>query len=171
MITPRQIEIMQHTLGINESRREPYRNYYAAGPLHYANSDLETLVSLGMMTKSPAPKFCPSGDVVYSCTDTGRDTALSALPPPPKPTRYSEYLDADSCQDFSEWLLGWKKPEFEYRRDGGRWQYRMFRKSYSDYHGYPVRDVEGDWCNTKKAAKASYKEALKFSKEGLCLSQ
>ncbi|EHD21278.1 MULTISPECIES: hypothetical protein [Brenneria] len=168
MITPRQIEIMQHALGINESRREPYRNYYVAGPLHYANSDLETLVSLGMMTKSPAPKFCPSGDVVYSCTDTGRDTALSALPPPPKPTRYSEYLDADSCMSFSEWLLGWKKPEVEYRSDG---QCRMFRCSFSEYYGFPIREVEGAWANTKKAAKASYKAALRASKEGLCPSQ
>ncbi|POY57379.1 hypothetical protein PB70LOC_03263 [Pectobacterium versatile] len=81
---------------------------YVAGPQHYANSDLKTLISAGMMTSSPAPKFCRDGDVVYSCTDTGRDIAISALPPPPKPTRYSEYLDADSCMSFSEWLLGWK---------------------------------------------------------------
>ncbi|MEF9677758.1 hypothetical protein ABRQ00_11255 [Pectobacterium aroidearum] len=168
MITQRQIEILQHTLGVNESRREPYRNYYVAGPQHYANSDLETLISAGMMTKSPAPKFCRDGDIVYSCTDVGRDTAISALPSPPKPTRYSEYMDADSCMSFSEWLLGWKAPEVEYRSDG---KCRMFRKEYDPSYGYARRDIEGEWSDTKKAAKASYKEALKASKERTCLSQ
>ncbi|ATA26777.1 hypothetical protein BIY26_07120 [Brenneria goodwinii] len=169
MTTLRQIELMQHALGISATKREPYRNYFLAGCGHSDNDDLEALVTDGMMTKRPSPDFVGGGKL-YHCTKSGEVAAISALPTPPKPTRYSEYLDADSCQDFSEWLLGWKKPEFEYRRDGGRYQYRMFRKSYSDYHGYPVRDVEGNWCNTKKAAKASYKEALKFSKEGLCLS-
>ena len=42
MITQRQIEILQHTLGVNESRREPYRNYYVAGPQYGYVSSYKT---------------------------------------------------------------------------------------------------------------------------------
>ncbi|MEC5321202.1 hypothetical protein VSX61_20055 [Brenneria populi subsp. brevivirga] len=163
MITARQIELMQHALGISATKREPYRNYFLAGVGHSDNADLEALVTEGMMTKRPSPAFV-GGGTLYHCTSVGEIAAISALPEPPKSTRYSEYLDADSCMSFSEWLLGWKAPEVEYRSDG---KCRMFRKAYDPVYGYARREIEGQWSDTKKVAKTSYKEALKASKEGL----
>ena len=41
---PRQIEILQHTLGLSRGRCEPFRNHFVAGPGHYAQADLLELV-------------------------------------------------------------------------------------------------------------------------------
>nr|WP_154325084.1 hypothetical protein [Pantoea sp. 201603H] len=154
------IELMQHALGINERQREPYRNYFLADEGHTDNASWLELVEEGYATSRPAPAFV-GGGVIYHVTEKGQAAAISALPVPKKPTAYDQYLDADSCMSFSEWLLGYKLPEVEYNRDG---QCRMFRCSYDAEYGYPRRDIEGDWCRTKKEAKASYKEALKRSK-------
>lgn len=140
------IELMQHALGINERNRTPYRNYFLAGEGHTDNEKWEELVSDGLATSRPAPDFV-GGGTLYHVTEKGEATAISALPELKKRTRYEEYLDADSCQPFSEWLLGYRLPEVEYSRDG---KCRMFRCSYDAAYGYPRRDVEGEWCDTKK---------------------
>jgi len=151
--TKHQIELMQHSLGINENRREPYRNYFLASGGHSDNADLESLVAAGLMTSRAAPSFCAENDVVYHVTDAGREMAIAALPAPKKRSRYGEYLDSDTCQSFAEWL-GISVPEIEY----GHWypcsgKFRMTSKRAS-----------GEWCDTQKEAKASYKEALKANK-------
>jgi len=64
---------------------------------------------------------------------------------------YQEFLDADSGHCFGEWL-GINLPEFEYFNG----KIRMLRRCW-DYS----TDISGEWCKTKKTAKASYKEALK----------
>lgn len=160
-ITSHQIELMQHTLGIRENRREPYRNYFLAGPGHDDNADLNALVSRGLMKIGTAPAFCSVGDVVYRVTDDGKGIAIAALPKPKKPTAYSEYQRADYGHSFADWL-GIELPKYETRETGfltGRYEYRMYRYIPYDYSRY--RDVEGEWCSTKKAAKASYKAALR----------
>ncbi|MEN3755150.1 hypothetical protein ABC733_28380 [Mangrovibacter sp. SLW1] len=111
------IELMQHALGINERNREPYRNYFLAGDGHADNSQWQGLVTEGLATSRPSPDFC-GGGVLYHVTDKGKALAISALPEPKKKTRYEEYLDADSCLSFSEWLLGYRLPEVEYNRQG-----------------------------------------------------
>ncbi|EAX7621602.1 hypothetical protein BKE93_22105 [Salmonella enterica] len=76
-------------------------------------------------------------------------------------SKYGDYLRADSCLSFGEWLVGARLPEFERRETGfltGKYEYRMFRR-VARWFG-SERDVEGEWCQTMKAAKASYKEAL-----------
>jgi hypothetical protein len=176
--TPYQIQILQHTLGLSERRRDPYRNHFVAGERHSDMRHLEALEQAGLMERRRSPGFLADGDIVFAATDAGRDAAIAALPEPRKPTRYEEYLRADGCggDSFGEFLCGSKLPEFEsrqapYGQKDGRWgyiggdrygnQYRMFRRAYAhayDYHGY--RDVEGEWCATKKDAKASYKAAL-----------
>lgn len=162
--TQRQVELLHHTLGLSEDRRDPYRNYFVAGPGHHDMPDLEALEALGLMARSPTPKFCADGDIVFRTTDAGRALAIDSLPPPPKRTRYGEWLDADCCESFGEFLCGSRLPEFEARRhregEKTRWQWRMFRR---DSFGY--RDFNGDWADTKKAAKASYKAALKALKQ------
>ncbi|MDU7096891.1 MAG: hypothetical protein E6314_00225 [Enterobacter sp.] len=154
------IELMQHALGVSERNRESYRNYFLASKDSPDDLAWQALVANGLAKAGKAPEWS-CGDVVYQVTEAGKTVAISALPEPKKRTRYEEYLDADSCQPFSEWLLGYRLPEVEYSRDG---KCRMFRCSYDAAYGYPRRDVEGEWCDTKKAAKATYKEALRKSK-------
>ena len=154
------IELMQHALGVSERNRESYRNYFLASKDSPDDLAWQALVANGLAKAGKAPEWS-CGDVVYQVTEAGKTVAISALPEPKKRTRYEEYLDADSCQSFSEWLLGYRLPEVEHSRDG---KCRMFRYSYDAAYGYPRRDIEGEWCDTKKAAKASYKEALRKSK-------
>lgn len=161
-MTQQQLEIMKHTLGINECNREPYRNYFLAGRGHPDNAVLDSLVSVGMMTKRQAPGFCSDGEIVYCCTELGRNAAIASLPTPKKQKRtaFDEYNELECCESFGEWLLGHRLPRFEYDLSStGRWRYRMVRSRYSDYY-----EVCGDWCDTKKAAKASYKIALRASR-------
>lgn len=162
-MTEYQIGLLQHAIGVNERQREPYRNYFLTEDGGTDNAAWLELVEQGYATSRPAPAFV-GGGVIYHVTEKGQAEAISALPAPKKPTAYDQYLNDDSCMSFSEWLLGYKLPEVEYNRYG---QCRMFRCFYDAACGYPRREIEGDWCRTKKAAKASYKEALKRSKE-LC---
>ena len=152
-ITQYQISLMQHALGINGRYREPYRNYFLASSGHSDNADLESLVSAGLMTSRAAPSFCAENDVVYHVTDAGQEIAIAALPTPKKRTRYQEYLAADYSHSFAEWL-GIDVPKIEY----GSWypndgKFRMVSHR-----------AAGEWCDTQKAAKASYKRALSASK-------
>lgn len=121
------------------------------------------------MTRSRTPKFCDPSDIVFSATEAGRALALDMLPDPPPPakrSRYSQYLAADGCagDSFAEFLCGWgRAPKFEtrgYRGWGCGVEYRMYRDDWDGTHGRYL-DVQGEWAKTKKAAKASYKAALK----------
>jgi hypothetical protein len=172
-VTQYQIELLHHTLGLNERRREPYRNHFVAGNGHSDMRHLEALERAGLMERRRAPAFLADGDVVFAATDTGRDAELAALPepkPPAKRTRYEDYLDADGCggDSFGEFLCGVRLPSFESRQDLRRderygvrtiTEYRMYRR-----FDYWTRDVQGGWCATMKDAKASYKAALKAHK-------
>lgn len=99
--------------------------------------------------RSPRPHH-PTDQIVYG-------EMADKLPKPPRRSNYDKFQQDDCGLYFHEWL-GINKPKFEH---SGSWSngysYRMYRTSYS--HSY--RDVEGEWAPTKKAAKASYKEALK----------
>ncbi|QNJ57377.1 hypothetical protein Dolphis_71 [Pseudomonas phage Dolphis] len=91
------------------------------------------------------------------------------LPKPPRRTNYDKFQDEDIDCYFHEWLCI-IKPEVEtrggcrYWEDGG-WhyrprEYRMYRRVGAlDF--LARADVTGEWAPTMKAAKASYKEALK----------
>ncbi|MCY1309525.1 hypothetical protein D9M70_596290 [compost metagenome] len=109
------------------------------------------------MVRGRTPAFCDQTDVVFHVTEAGERYALEHLPLPPKKTKFEEYLDYDSCDSFGEWLLGHKQPEYEHRGSWRNWEYRMFRCRYSRTQP----EVKGEWCKTKKDAKASYKAALK----------
>lgn len=75
---------------------------------------------------------------------------------------YGDYLHSDSCDSFGVWLLGDRLPEFEIRNiwPSREYEYRMIRRSLN-YFSLNYYDIAGDWKPTKRAAKASYKEALK----------
>ena len=151
--TQHQIGLLQHALGINENRREPYRNYFLASGGHSDNADLESLVAAGLMTSRAAPSFCADGDVVYHVTDAGREKAIAALPAPKKRTRYDDYLRSEVCESFAEWL-GIDVPKVEY----GSWYPNSGKIRMTS------RRATGAWCSTKKEAKASYKQVLSASK-------
>lgn len=170
MATQSQIALLQHTLGINEWKREPYRNHFVASPSHHDMPDLEQLEAAGLMVRGHVPGFLPDSSIVFYTTEAGRVLAITSLPAPKKRTRYEEYLAADGCagDSFGEFLCGIRLPEFEERnhRPYGEWKssrrYRMFRLTWDSHYGIPGdRDVQGDWASTKKDAKASYKAALK----------
>lgn len=159
MITSSQLDILHHTLGVDVHRRKPFRNHYVAGAGHYAQQDIETLVAAGMMAEGRRPAFLDPADQVYFVTDAGREAALDLLPLPPKRTRYQEYLDSEVCESFAEWL-GIEVPRVQYRYGLGNEKTQM--RYYRIFHDWRPT-VYGDWAPTKKAAKASYKQALKHS--------
>ncbi|MDA8487450.1 hypothetical protein [Kluyvera sp. Awk 3] len=155
------IELMQHALGISARNRTPYRNYFLAGEGHTDNETWKELVSDGLATSRTAPDFV-GGGTLYHVTEKGEATAISALPEPKKRTRYDDYLHSEVCESFGEWL-GIELPVYEEREIGRyKYEYRMVRRS-RDWDSY--YDIRGEWKPTMKAAKASYKEALRKSKQ------
>ncbi|MES2942960.1 MAG: hypothetical protein V4772_08855 [Pseudomonadota bacterium] len=164
--TTQQIGLLHHTLGLRPDYCTPCRNHFVAGDSHHDMPDLQALETLGLMARSPTPKFCDASDIVFHVTAAGKALAIEKLPPAPKRTRYDDYLSIDGCESFGEFLIGEKVPKFEtegdYKQVNGSIRYvtrhRMYRvDSY-------FRDIQGEWCATKKAAKSSYKIALEKSK-------
>lgn len=109
-LTPPQLQILQHTLGLDSYGRGPaYRNHFCAGTAD--EPDCRSLVLAGYMQRHPTTEVFP----YYNCsaTDAGRRAVREQSPPPPKLTRgqlrYREYLNiADPFNgSFGEWLK-WK---------------------------------------------------------------
>ncbi|MGM0935922.1 MAG: hypothetical protein ACQEWL_04800 [Pseudomonadota bacterium] len=164
-ISQSSIELMQHALGINERNREPYRNYFLSSG---KNEEWDNLVKSGLAVSNKAPQgVC--GDIYYQVTEQGKNVAIVKLPKPKaekKNSNYEKYLDADTCLSFGEYILGNELPEYRYMHHRGKSMCMM--RAYK-WDKYSIRhEVEGKWMPTMKAAKASYKEALKLfrSKHG-----
>lgn len=153
MISAHQLSLLNHALGLRPDRREPFRNHFVAGDGHHDQADLLALVDAGMMTRRDNPKWMGGGDL-FHVSDAGTEYAIAHLPMPPKRTRYQEYLDSECGMSFGEWLMGWDLPKYE--------------RDYSFPRGDRVRmksqRATGEYCETKKAAKASYKAALATSR-------
>lgn len=166
-ISTRSLEILHHTLGLRPDRRIPFRNHYVASQGHDELPNLRLLEQAGLMKQAKTPAFCNHEDMVFVCTDAGKEYAVDNLPPePPKPKRsnYRDYIDADCGFSFAEWL-NINKPRVEARHTGKSWEYRMYRNNRL-YTWGALGAVSGDWASTKKEAKASYKAALKKLKGG-----
>lgn len=151
-VTDRHIELMQHALGLARSR-VPYRNHFVASV--GSNDDVlwQQIVKEGLAFTRETPEWCGGPNVynTYFVTNEGKAVALNAMPPAPPETKWSKYVSADASITFSEWMLGERRPRLE-RRNG---MVRMYRRVDG------VREAEGIWCVTLRAAKSSYKEALK----------
>lgn len=163
--TSYQISLLQHTIGVRPEQRNPHRNHFVAGPGHLDMPHLEKLVDGGLMEVRRSPAFLNDGDIVFAATEAGKATALQHLPPPPKWTRYEQFLRADGDESFGEFLCGDRLPKFEAREVRGSfaswrrsYEYRMYRETWEAYRQH--REVQGEWMPTKKEAKASYKAAL-----------
>lgn len=167
--TNTQLGLLWHTLGLSPECRDSrtvYRNRFLAGPGHDDVPDLEALVTLGLMGKRKPPAFCDQSEVLYFATEAGEQFAIEQMPPappPPKRTRFDEYLDESECYDSFAHFLGINRPHRERRRHQGVLQYRMYRTENGFEWGW--REVEGEWCATAPLAKASYKAALAARKQ------
>ncbi|HSC06799.1 MAG TPA: hypothetical protein VLD59_08230 [Steroidobacteraceae bacterium] len=73
-MTPKQLEIMRHTLGIG--RGQPgWRNHFVTGPGSDDYDDCEALVELGLMRRRSGGPLS-GGDPIYSVTDAGQDVLV-----------------------------------------------------------------------------------------------
>lgn len=103
-MTARQLEVLQHALGVDQyGRGEMHRNHFCAG-----GDDEQTcreLVELGYM-ETFTREWLP----YYNCyvTDSGKVAMRTASPKPPILTRsklrYQRFLTYDSGLGFGEWL-------------------------------------------------------------------
>jgi hypothetical protein len=162
-VSPPMLAVLHHTLGLTPERRQSYRNHFVAGVAHHSMPELQALELAGMMFRAETPLFCNPNDIVFTCTDAGKQYALDNLPSPPERTKYQDYCRSEIGNSFSDYLQI-NMPEFERRGGYGNAEFRMLRRSlsYGDRH---IEAVIGDWEATKKAAKASYKAALKASRK------
>jgi len=104
----RQLEILQHSLGVDQyGRGRQYRNYYVASAGHHSWTELLALVAAGLMGLRPGNAISGGGDVFF-VTPAGRDYVAAHSPKPPKLTasqrRYRAFLAEDSGLLFGEWL-------------------------------------------------------------------
>ena len=169
------LEIMRHTIGVDQyGRRRHDRNYFITGEGGKDWLACVALVSAGYMT-SRKGNAATGGDDIFFATDSGREFVRinkESMPEPSKRTRaqsrFQEYRDVSECYDSFAQFLGIPDVQYE-QRDNTGWpeykrvrQYRMYRGSrWSSL----TCDFAGEWCATKKEAKASYKAALKARKE------
>lgn len=104
-MTPHQIEILQHSLGVDQyGKGRQYRNFFDAGDDDDATC--QQLVELGFMRKHPSTAIFPGHN--YSVTDAGRSAMHAESPAPPKLTpgqvRYRRWLNCSDC--FPDWTFG-----------------------------------------------------------------
>ncbi len=83
-MTPAQIELARHALGLNGKARCSYRNHFVAGPYHSDFLEWSHMVEAGDATRREAPKGF-GGDDLFRLTRAGAGKAL--LP--------SEHLDPE----------------------------------------------------------------------------
>lgn len=159
MLSESQIQILQHTIGVRQDSREPYRNHFLASVGHHDYADLQALENSGLMKRVPSPSFCRADDITFVCTESGKSVAIDNLPAPKKRTKYEEYLRAEVCESFAEWL-GITPPVLEY---GILYSTRgMVRYARRSYLTSGIEVVAGEFKYSKIEAKASYKAALKL---------
>ena len=179
--TDKQLGLLWHTLGLSaerSDRRSITRNHYLTSPGYDDANNLDVLVAAGLMTRGKAPAFCSEDEVVYRATDEGKQFALKKLPPPPPPakrTKFDAYLDECECYYGFAHFLGINQPQIQQRGTWGNYEYRMVRyprgsvycehrrpTRFARWSIYETLEVAGKWAHTMKAAKASYKEALRL---------
>ncbi len=119
-------------------------------------------IALDESEKRRVGRYHPTDGIEYG-------DMVEALPKPPRRTNYDKFHDEDIDCYFHEWLCI-IKPEYEMRGGGREWrdgamhdvprEFRMYRTTHALDH-LSRASVTGEWAPTMKAAKASYKEALK----------
>ncbi len=111
-MTPKQLEILQHSLGVDYyGRGEQFRSHFVTSPDCADGQLCQQLVALGFMVDRGPQGELTGGMNLYYVTQAGKVAMLQespTAPPIPKRTpgqvRYQEYLDADCGMPFGEWL-------------------------------------------------------------------
>jgi hypothetical protein len=75
-MTPPQIELARHALGLKQGLRKSYRNHFVAGPHHEDYAEWERMVAQGDATVSRAKKAIFGGDDCFFLTPKGAMAAL-----------------------------------------------------------------------------------------------
>ena len=109
-MTPRQLEILQHSLGVDEYGQTPRgyspytRNFFCAGVDD--EPTCRELVELGYMKQHATTEAYPYFNC--SATEAGKKAMHTESPSPPKLSRsqlrYRAWLEADCGMTFSEWI-------------------------------------------------------------------
>lgn len=102
------LHILQHSLGVNEyGEGRQYRNHFCTGPGSNDYDNCLALVAEGLMTRNKGSEIS-GGDDIFCVTQKGIAHIKQHSPKPPKLTRsqqnYQDYLDADTCEKFGDWL-------------------------------------------------------------------
>lgn len=74
-MTPRQIALARHALGLTASCLVSYRNVFVAGPGHDDYGDWMHMVAGGFAIRRES-KVLPPGDVLFHLTRAGAEAAL-----------------------------------------------------------------------------------------------
>ena len=74
-MTPRQIELARHALGLRPTRLISCRNHFVAGPGHPDYRDWMVMVAAGQASRREN-KHLPPGDVMFHLTRAGAEAAL-----------------------------------------------------------------------------------------------
>lgn len=74
-MTPRQIELARHALGLRPTRLISHRNRFLAGPEHPDYADWQAMVAAGQ-AKRLESEYLPPGDVLFHLTRAGAEAAL-----------------------------------------------------------------------------------------------
>ena len=103
-MTPEQLHILQHALGVDQfGLGEQYRNHYVGGA-----GKCRPLIAMGYMIECN-PRSISGGDVWFIVTKEGKEAVKNYSPKPPKITRsqqrmidYRDFADAFDCtfKDF-----------------------------------------------------------------------
>lgn len=104
-LTPRDYNILLHSIGLHRRDSVEYRNHYVTGPATIP--EILRLVALGLMEERQRPGFLPSDDRVFAVTDHGKSLARAehAARFPPltrKQARYQRFLSfREVCPDLT----------------------------------------------------------------------
>ena len=74
-MTPRQIELARHALGLRPTRLISHRNHFVAGPGHPDYADWMAMVAGGQAVRRESEHLLP-GDVMFHLTRAGAELAL-----------------------------------------------------------------------------------------------
>lgn len=74
-MTPQQIELARHALGLGNGRKVSYRNHFVTGPGHQDYIDWQDMVASGMATHRKGGALT-GGDDIFYLTNKGATAAL-----------------------------------------------------------------------------------------------
>lgn len=107
-MTPEQLHILQHSLGLDEyGRGTMYRNHFVTGEGSLDHPHCVALVEAGLMNQRVDHPLA-GGDDLFTVTDAGKRAAVESSPAPPKLSkskqRYRDFLAYDSDMSFGDYI-------------------------------------------------------------------